>query len=51
MRTITKIINTPATRMRQHKCKFENNIKAATHNKKWLKHYKWDLEEALKRQR
>lgn len=51
MRTITRIINTPATRMRQHKCKFETNIKAATHKKKLLKHYKWDLEEALKRQR
>lgn len=37
MRTITKIVNTPATRMRQHKCKFENNIKAAKHNKKMVK--------------
>ena len=51
MKTITRIINSPSPKMRQHKCKFENDTRSAEHNGQWLKHYKWDLEKALTRQK
>lgn len=51
MTTISRIINSSSPKMRQHKCKFENDTVSAEHNGKWLKHYKWDLEKALERQK
>ena len=51
MRTIASVINTPSQKMKRHKCKFDNNKQAAKMNGKWLKHYKWDLEFALTKQK
>ena len=51
MKTISAMITTPSQKMKRHKCKFENNKQAASFNGKWLKHYKWDLQLALTKQR
>ena len=50
MRALTKVVFTPAQKMRSHKCRFADEWEAAKFNEKWLRHYKWDLEEAIRRQ-
>ena len=37
--------------MLKHKCKFVNDWESAKFNERWLKHYRWDLEVALDRQK
>ena len=50
MTTLAKIMATKSARMKDHKCIFENTTNAASHNGRWLKHYKWDLTNALTKQ-
>ena len=38
-------------KMRVHKCRFEDSTEAASHNGKWLRHYKWDLTNAITKQK
>ena len=51
IRTLHKICRSKCKPMRLHKCRFENTKEAADFNGRWLKHYKWDLCEAIKRQK
>ena len=51
MQRLTDIVTSKSQRMREHKCVFEDNMGAAEVNAKWLKYYKWDLEEAIRRQK
>ena len=50
MRVLTRIISTPAQKMKIHKCKFADEWEAAKFNERWLRHYKWSLEDAIGRQ-
>ena len=51
MRVLTKIISTPTPNMKVHKYKFADEWEAAKFNEKWLRHYRWSLEEAIGRQK
>ena len=51
MQTLTGIIKSKPPTMKEHKCVFRDDAKAAETNAKWLHYYKWDLEEAIRRQR
>ena len=49
MKTLTVIIGTQSPPMRIHKYKFENILSASKQNARWLRHYRWDLEEAVQK--
>ena len=51
MRTLTGIVKAKPLKVKKHKCVFRDDEGAAETNAKWLRYYRWDLEEAIRRQK
>ena len=51
MKTLWKICRSRHRPMKLHRCRFEDNVEAAEFNARWLKHYRWDLSEAIEKQK